>query len=161
MSTWFPVSYTYVPHLTLTLRLSNDFINSTTTVRTQLRHDWRSEEQLANQNITEKMTRIVCMSSTRWISKSASLRGCPRANQGLPPPVSTSGDRCLQDLGSVETIQNRCVAFPNIYQHQVQPFRLKDSAKSGVRKIFVALLVDPTYTIPSATTVPPQQREII
>ena len=31
----------------------------------------------------------------------------------------------------------------------------------GVRKIFVAFLVDPTHTIPSATTVAPQQREII
>ena len=30
-----------------------------------------------------------------------------------------------------------------------------------MRKIFVAFLVDPTHTIPSATTVPPQQREII
>jgi hypothetical protein len=67
----------------------------------------------------------------------------------------------LQELGSVETVQGRCVAFPNVYQHQVQPFHLKDPTKPGVRKIFVAFLVDPTYTIPSATTVPPQQREII
>jgi hypothetical protein len=67
----------------------------------------------------------------------------------------------LQELGSVETTQGRCIAFPNIYQHQVQPFRLEDPTKPGVRKIFVAFLVDPTYTIPSATTVAPQQREII
>ncbi|KAF9789748.1 hypothetical protein BJ322DRAFT_1203235 [Thelephora terrestris] len=70
-------------------------------------------------------------------------------------------DRSLQDLGSVETIQGRCVAFPNIYQHQVQPFRLRDPTKPGLRKIFVAFLVDPTYTIPSATIIAPQQREII
>jgi len=67
----------------------------------------------------------------------------------------------LQELGSVETTRGRCVAFPNIYQHQVQPFRLEDPTRPGVRKIFVAFLVDPTYTLPSATTVPPQQREII
>ena len=67
----------------------------------------------------------------------------------------------MQELGSVETIQGRCIAFPNVYQHQVQPFRLEDPTKPGVRKIFVAFLVDPTQTIPSATTVGPQQREII
>jgi hypothetical protein len=67
----------------------------------------------------------------------------------------------LQQLGSVETVQDRCVAFPNVYQHQVQPFRLEDPTKPGVRKIFVAFLVDPTHTVPSATTVAPQQREMI
>ena len=75
--------------------------------------------------------------------------------------MSISHERCLQELGSVETIQGRCVAFPNVYQHQVQPFRLEDSTKPGVHKIFVAFLVDPTYTIPSATIVGPQQREVI
>jgi len=79
----------------------------------------------------------------------------------LPPPTSTSEDKCLQELGSVEAIQGRCVAFPNVYQHQVQPFHLEDPTRPGIRKIFVAFLVDPTYTIPSTTTVPPQQREII
>ena len=67
----------------------------------------------------------------------------------------------VQELGSIETIQGRCVAFPNVYQHQVQPFRLEDPTKPGFRKIFVAFLVDPTYTIPSATIIAPQQREII
>ena len=75
--------------------------------------------------------------------------------------ISTSQDRDLQELGSVETLQGRCVAFPNIYQHQVQPFRLEDPTKPGFRKIFVAFLVDPTFTIPSATSIAPQQREII
>ena len=67
----------------------------------------------------------------------------------------------MQDLGSAETIQGRCVAFPNIYHHQVQPFGLEDPTKPGIRKIFVAFLVDPTHTIPSATVVAPQQRELI
>ena len=58
-------------------------------------------------------------------------------------------------------MEGRCIAFPNVYQHQVQPFRLEDPTKSGIRKIFVAFLVDPTYTIPSATIVAPQQRELI
>ena len=69
--------------------------------------------------------------------------------------------RDLQELGSVETLQGRCVAFPNVYQHQVQPFRLEDPTKPGFRTIFIAFLVDPTYTVPSATIIAPQQREII
>ncbi|KAF9643994.1 hypothetical protein BDM02DRAFT_3122643, partial [Thelephora ganbajun] len=73
----------------------------------------------------------------------------------------TRDDRCVQELGSVETIEGRCIAFPNAYQHQVQPFRLEDPTKPGIRKIFVAFLIDPTYTIPSATIIAPQQREII
>ena len=61
----------------------------------------------------------------------------------------------------METVQGRCITFPNFYQHQVQPFCLEDPTEPGVRKIFVAFLVDPTHTVPSATTVAPQQREII
>ena len=90
----------------------------------------------------------------------------PRRCRRLPQPhcdgpLFASASNDLQEFGSVETIRGRCVAFPNIYQHQVQPFRLEDPTRPGVRKIFVAFLIDPTYTIPSATTVPPQQREII
>ncbi|KAF9779819.1 hypothetical protein BJ322DRAFT_1113127 [Thelephora terrestris] len=65
----------------------------------------------------------------------------------------------VQDVGDVVTKTHRCVAFPNLYQHQVQPFHLEDPTKPGHRKILVFFLVDPTQTIPSATNVPPQQRE--
>ncbi|KAF9779818.1 hypothetical protein BJ322DRAFT_1167008 [Thelephora terrestris] len=65
----------------------------------------------------------------------------------------------VQNIGDVVTKAHRCVAFPNLYQHQVQPFRLEDPTKPGHRKILVFFLVDPTQTIPSATNVPPQQRE--
>lgn len=57
------------------------------------------------------------------------------------------------------TKRDRCIAFPNFYQHQVQPFRLLDPQKPGYRKILALLLVDPTYRIPSATDVGPQQKE--
>lgn len=57
------------------------------------------------------------------------------------------------------TKSDRCIAFPNLYQHQVQPFRLADPRKPGHRKILVFFLVDPTYRVPSATDVAPQQRE--
>ena len=131
------------------------------TVKISLRQDWHSEDQRVNQATTDRMIRGVCTSSTISIGNSISCRHCPPNSLGPPPPVSTSDDKCLQELGSVETIQGRCVAFPNVYQHQVQPFRLEDPTKPGVRKIFVAFLVDPTYTIPSATIVAPQQREVI
>jgi len=65
----------------------------------------------------------------------------------------------VQDVGDVVTKTHRCVAFPNLYQHQVQPFHLEDPARPGHRKILVLFLVDPTQWVPSATEVAPQQRE--
>lgn len=73
--------------------------------------------------------------------------------------MSISEDPLIQDIGDVVTKTDRCVAFPNLYQHQVQPFHLEDPAKPGHRKILVFFLVDPTQRIPSATDVAPQQRE--
>ncbi|KAL1745925.1 hypothetical protein HDZ31DRAFT_81609 [Schizophyllum fasciatum] len=64
---------------------------------------------------------------------------------------------CVQDVGSVATKERRCIAFPNLYQHKVAPFKLEDPTKPGLRKILVFFLVDPTRQVPSATTVPPQQ----
>ncbi|KAF8207053.1 hypothetical protein K438DRAFT_1904759 [Mycena galopus ATCC 62051] len=68
---------------------------------------------------------------------------------------------CVQDIGSVETKAGRCIAFPNIYQHRVSPFKLTDKTKSGVRKILVFFLIDPTFSILSATNIPPQQLEVV
>jgi hypothetical protein len=68
-------------------------------------------------------------------------------------------DACVQGRGQVITKQGRALAFPNIYQHQVQPFSLADATKPGHRKIVALFLVDPTQRIPSATTVAPQQRD--
>ena len=65
----------------------------------------------------------------------------------------------IQDVGDVITKTHRCIAFPNLYQHQVQPFQLEDPTKPGRRKILVFFLVDPTRKIPSATDVAPQQRD--
>jgi len=83
----------------------------------------------------------------------------------IPPQPSELRDvrirdsPCVQDIGDVITKTHRCVAFPNLYQHQVQPFRLEDPTKPGHRKILVFFLVDPTQKILSATDVVPQQRE--
>ncbi|KAF7330975.1 hypothetical protein MVEN_02437600 [Mycena venus] len=67
---------------------------------------------------------------------------------------------CFQDLGSIATTAGRALAWPNVYQHRVTPFRLLDPTKPGHRKILAIFLVDPSIDpIPSATTIPPQQVE--
>lgn len=64
-----------------------------------------------------------------------------------------------QSLGDVNTNENRCLAFPNVYQHQVQPFELVNKSKGGERKILVFFLVDPKRNVISTSSVPPQQQD--
>ncbi|KAJ7284502.1 hypothetical protein C8J57DRAFT_1119396 [Mycena rebaudengoi] len=64
---------------------------------------------------------------------------------------------CVQEIGGFQTQTGQCIAFPNLYQHRVSPFSLSDPTKPGVRKILVFFLVDPTFSILSASNVPPQQ----
>ena len=63
-------------------------------------------------------------------------------------------------VGATPTIEGRCLAFPNLYQHRVSSFELADPTKPGHRKIIAFFLVDPNLDepIPSTTVVPPQQR---
>lgn len=63
-------------------------------------------------------------------------------------------------LGHVVTQSDRCIAFPNIYQHRVDPFTLLDPSKPGYRKILVFFLVDPFNPILSTANVAPQQRNM-
>ncbi|KAG9020178.1 hypothetical protein FRB95_004959 [Tulasnella sp. JGI-2019a] len=65
-----------------------------------------------------------------------------------------------QVIGGVKTTQGRCIAFPNIYQHQVSPFRLQDANKPGHRKILALFLVNPKQRIPSTSDIPPQQEHL-
>lgn len=62
-----------------------------------------------------------------------------------------------QLLGSASTPAGRCLAFPNILQHRVGPFRLTDPTRPGHRKILAFFLVDPSERIVSTSDVPPQQ----
>jgi hypothetical protein len=64
-------------------------------------------------------------------------------------------------LGSVITKEGRCIAFPNLFQHRVSPFKLLDPTRPGYRKILVFFLVDPSIPqpIPSTSVIPPQQKE--
>jgi hypothetical protein len=66
-------------------------------------------------------------------------------------------DPLNQNLGAVITQANHRLAFPNIFQHQVQPFRLLDPTRPAVRKILVFFLVHPDHPIVDTSTVPPQQ----
>ncbi|MFG3343541.1 DUF4246 domain-containing protein [Streptomyces sp. NPDC048018] len=66
-------------------------------------------------------------------------------------------DALNQVLGSASTPAGRCLAFPNILQHRVDPFRLADPTRPGYRKILAFFLVDPSETIVSTSDVPPQQ----
>lgn len=65
----------------------------------------------------------------------------------------------IQKIGKVSTPQGRLLAFPNILQHQVQPFGLTDASKPGHRKILAIFLVDPHLRVVSTANVPPQQRD--
>lgn len=65
----------------------------------------------------------------------------------------------VQEVGSIWCKEDRLVTFPNILQHQVQPFKLIDVAKPGHRKILALFLVDPGIRIISTANVPPQQRD--
>eukprot|EP01080_Neovahlkampfia_damariscottae_P008200 gene8200-28_t len=64
-----------------------------------------------------------------------------------------------QQIGYITSQSERCIAFPNIYQHKVSPFKLEDSTKNGHRKILVFFLVNPKNDIISTARVPPQQKE--
>ena len=70
-----------------------------------------------------------------------------------------SGGTGLQFVGSVETREGRLLTFPNILQHQLQPFSLVDRTKPGHRKILALFLVDPHTPILSTANVPCQQMD--
>ncbi|KAI2775650.1 hypothetical protein F4815DRAFT_504153 [Daldinia loculata] len=73
--------------------------------------------------------------------------------------VNEEEDPPFQELGSVLTRPGRLLAFPNVFQHQVQPFRLEDPTKPGHRKILAMFLVDPNLRVLSTGVVPPQRRD--
>ncbi|KAI1061041.1 hypothetical protein LB507_010213 [Fusarium sp. FIESC RH6] len=72
--------------------------------------------------------------------------------------INTQGNK-MQRIGSVLTREGRALFFPNVYQHQVQPFELLDKTRPGHRKIVALFLVDPTLPIISTSNVAPQQKD--
>ena len=65
----------------------------------------------------------------------------------------------VQEIGRVLTREGRLLAFPNVFQHRVAPFKLEDASKPGHRKILALFLVDPHCHIISTANVPPQQKD--
>ena len=66
----------------------------------------------------------------------------------------------VQGLGKVVTRPGRLVTFPNILQHRVESFGLRDQSKPGHRKLLALFLVDPFKPILSTSHVPPQQENV-
>ncbi|KAH8891423.1 hypothetical protein GQ53DRAFT_746540 [Thozetella sp. PMI_491] len=64
---------------------------------------------------------------------------------------------CIQKYGSVITRKGRVLAFPNVFQHRVSPFRLVDPSRPGYRRFIVLWLVSPYERVISTANVPPQQ----
>ncbi|KAJ7862636.1 hypothetical protein B0H14DRAFT_2740011 [Mycena olivaceomarginata] len=86
-----------------------------------------------------------------------------RVTTGAPVYHQQDDDKCMDILYGLKrqvTSAGRALAWPNIYQHRVSPFRLLDPTKPGHRKIIAIFLVDPSIDpIPSATDIPPQQSD--
>lgn len=59
----------------------------------------------------------------------------------------SQGDALNQKLGHIVAQEEKCVGFPNIYQHRVDGFELADSTKPGYRKILCFFFVDPLARI--------------
>ncbi|KAI8892376.1 hypothetical protein BC833DRAFT_644792 [Globomyces pollinis-pini] len=84
----------------------------------------------------------------------------PERGSAIEMVLGYSGFRYVektQFLGTIECKLGRCIVFPNKYQHQVQPFELKDKTKPGHRKILVFFLVNPNTSIVSTAHIAPQQ----
>ena len=75
---------------------------------------------------------------------------------GLQP-----GDFMVRKLGSVETKQDRCIVFPNTYQHRVKHFFSADISKPAIRKILVFFLIDPNDPIISTTEIDVQRLDYL
>ncbi|CAK7266918.1 hypothetical protein SEPCBS57363_002329 [Sporothrix epigloea] len=64
-----------------------------------------------------------------------------------------------QHIGSVAAPQGRLVAFPNVLEHRIDPFRLVDKTRPGRYRWLTLYLVDPHYRVCSTRNVPPQQHD--
>jgi len=110
-----------------------------------------------NENITESRLAFRQQSS----ADEAEDIGYPQSvHEWLTEIFGCQNDEAaVQEVGSVLCGEGRLLTFPNILQHQVQPFKLADPTKKGHRKILALFLVDPNIRIISTANVPPQQKD--
>eukprot|EP00892_Ulva_mutabilis_P004381 jgi/Ulvmu1/2314/UM013_0162.1 len=64
-----------------------------------------------------------------------------------------------EPLGSALCVPGRMLCWPNALQHRVEPFKLADPTRPGVRKFASVFLVNPCKRVLSTRDVPPQQME--
>ena len=62
-----------------------------------------------------------------------------------------------QEMGHIQIFENRCICFPNMYQHRVEPFELLNKKIPGHRKIICFFLIRPSDSILSTSSISPQQ----
>lgn len=125
-------------------------------VRTSLSQRYPSAMPSTHPNTIDKEMNTACTTSMESTRTCSVHLLCTLAYSCLRHAKRRDA-RCVQEVGKMVTKQDRCIAFPNIYQHLVSPFRLADTTKPGHRKILVFFLVDPSIRIPSASDVAPQQ----
>lgn len=75
-----------------------------------------------------------------------------------PPSSSEPTPSTVQDTTPPSTHSTASIAFPNIYQSQLTPFRLLDPSQDGRITVVSFLLADPDIRpLVSTSNVPPQQ----
>jgi len=67
-------------------------------------------------------------------------------------------DHLNQEIGNIETCQDRCVVFPNVFQHCVKPFSLLDKTKNGHRTMLIFFLVNPFKYVIGTDKISSQQK---
>ncbi|XXH04275.1 hypothetical protein Hte_010689 [Hypoxylon texense] len=65
----------------------------------------------------------------------------------------------FQVFGHVNIRPGRLLAFPTVFHHKPEPFKLHDPTKPGHLKVLAMYLVDPNIRVLSTDVVPPQQRD--
>jgi hypothetical protein len=87
----------------------------------------------------------------------------PRLLTGFASPgtLTGRGEPLAQEVGGILVKGGRCIALPNLYQHQFKPFHLEDPTKPGVQKVIAVFLCDPHIERISTSRVSPQQKEWI
>ncbi|TFK89593.1 hypothetical protein K466DRAFT_584455 [Polyporus arcularius HHB13444] len=102
----------------------------------------------ASENITE--SRLAFRVQVGTDAESMDMKYQQSDNRGYRAVFGFGGDDELnQELGYIVAEEDKCVAFPNINQHRVEPFELADRSRPGHRKILAFFLTDPNDGAPA------------
>lgn len=88
----------------------------------------------------------------------ADIYGCESIDElGSDEGEFMLGGPAIQTLGSVELLNGRLTAFPNVMQHRTEALTLIDPSRPGRSRFLKLHLVDPNYRVCSTRNVPPQR----